>query len=276
MLQYILSLAILLLLAFFAFLWYMQDLFQLGDLWLNLGTAILGILLTVIMVDRVVRHIQEKERKRVESIALRHIGVALRRHCTLLFSMLKAASSSIPKRQECSVEKLLTQSLPVVLRHFDFKAEAPVIGDISWDRYLKKEFSEIREKSADILRKYAGFLSSQLTDDLQKLEDSHFISLVIGIPRNEELNRRLGIDRSGDYLRDETIQSLIHEHVTTFLSIAREHDKILKGSQPRVLELPDLLWRNDISPKLGNSIVKRSFGTTLTSGHQLPRAPSDS
>ncbi len=84
----------LILLAFFLLLLYLKNpgtTHWLQDFTLNLMTEIIGILLVVILIDRVININQENERKKLQEIAFQQLRIPLLHHFTLLFNIFKSS-----------------------------------------------------------------------------------------------------------------------------------------------------------------------------------------
>lgn len=69
----------------------------LKDVSLNVGTEVLGILLTVMLIDAVIRRKDQTERDRVVKVAFAQLRIGLQQHIGVLQSMYKASISHPPK-----------------------------------------------------------------------------------------------------------------------------------------------------------------------------------
>jgi len=71
---------------------------------LNLGTEITGILLTVWLIDAVIRGKEARDQERYRRIALQQLYVPLIRHLRLLSDMYKASMERKPDREISSLQ----------------------------------------------------------------------------------------------------------------------------------------------------------------------------
>lgn len=257
-------------LAGLSFSWYARNEWGFGDAWLNLGTEIVGILLTLLFVDRIVRHIQEQERKRVEGMALRALGPALRSHRDLLFSIVKATSAKPTDDDRRDGKTRLREDVPPAMQRLDFREKAPVAIDQPWHTYLAGEFAELTEKVGKIIERYSGFLAASAAEYLQSLEDSSLSGLMPHLKRVDKQDGTTGVKRSGDYLRDATVRPVIEAHLEAFVRVAEAHDAVEKNTVRRVLRLPDLVWRDDLGPTAMSGLVGDSYGPPIIVGEGPP------
>ena len=102
------------------------------NLTLNVITEIFGIVLTIFLIDRVLRareELDEKEaRRKYQTIALRHLRIPLINHLRMFTNILKAVSESAPQKSYGSVHDLFDNDYFTKLELLDFSKDAPLLG----------------------------------------------------------------------------------------------------------------------------------------------------
>lgn len=146
---------------------YHYDILSIKDVLLNLFAEIIGILLTLILVDQLLAASQERERRRVARTALRSFGKPLRSHINLLCDILKASTTSIPTQAEADLRTLLLKNLPDEIQFFDFTASGPTHPPEPWANHISNKFQNFSDAVEKIVEKYSTFLQPQLLEALE-------------------------------------------------------------------------------------------------------------
>ena len=80
----------------------------LKDVSLNVGTAVFGILVTVLLIDNVISRKAQSERERVVKVAFAQLRFALQQHVTTLLYMYKASVSKASQKLPETIDGCLS------------------------------------------------------------------------------------------------------------------------------------------------------------------------
>lgn len=219
-----------------------------GDVWLNLGTEVVGIILTVWLVDRSIRSIQEAQRQRLERLALGQLRIPVRQHLSVLLKMLKAGSLKPFNQHEWSLEKLF-EIMPGRLGCLDFSGKAPSMPPKTWFDFTAESFKDLRARIHSVIEKYAAHIDGGTLETLEALSDSQFMNILLWGPAMVKLDEEEGISRPYNILGHDSLLVPIQDHLHALSSIIRALDETT--SKP--VGIPDVLWRDDVAPELGSS-----------------------
>ncbi|MBW3582571.1 MAG: hypothetical protein KY455_05670 [Euryarchaeota archaeon] len=239
-----LAFLVLITLAAFALFWFHAGL---EDLWLNLGTEMVGIMVTVLLVERGVRKAQEAQRQRIARLGLAELKVPLRTHFGLLASMAKAASTEITPKNRTRGD--VFDLFQTVARFFDFDGPAPVFPEESWFEYIEEPMLEIRQAIDATIGKYASVLSEDELIALEDLRRSNLIDFLQNAAKIPRVASMKEIDYPRNLLAHESWKPMIKEH-------CRALDRALALFERLEIEtfrFPDVLLTEKISPKWASS-----------------------
>ncbi len=264
----IISTLVLLLLAVGAFWLYYAGALGLGDLWLNVATEIVGILLTLLLVDQVIRAAEDRSRHRVEIVALHQITGPLNGHIRLLCNLMKAGLNELPDKNTTTLRDLLTEHLMTAIKFFDFSGAAPTVPGRQWFDHLHTQFDTLEKNLTKTIEKYAAFLEPNFLEYLEALANSSLMGFMIDAEKICTADIHLKIKRTYNILADDSMRALVAEHINALLRVIDHHDtKLTKG---RLNEVPGDLWRSEMEPKLGSARVENSEGPPVRAGLDTP------
>jgi hypothetical protein len=168
---------------------------------LNLGTEISGILLTVLLIDAVIRRKDAHDQKRYRRIALQQLRMPLFSHLLLLSGMYKASVERNPAREISNLRDLFSEDYFEQIAYFNVMGPSPaalqllgpssVAGgkkppSIPWYQYLNSEVERFKEDLQRVVDKYAMYLDPETIDLLEQLANSSFVvSAVDDLPRSD-------------------------------------------------------------------------------------------
>lgn len=222
-----------------------------NDIALNLGTEILGILLTVLLIDSVIRGNEKRERSRYQAVALRQLRIPLVHHLQLLFSLYKASIPHKPEELVSDPRKLFSDDYFVQLAFFDFSKSAPVVPEIQWFDHLKQEFTQFRDALSRTVEKYALYLDVETVELVEQLINSTLLSFVLQAPVVRDLDRSQGIRRQYNLLGGSGMAKLVREHTQWFSESVESYNEGVPVEQR--IKLADHLWRDDVAPQIGSA-----------------------
>jgi hypothetical protein len=219
----------------------------------NLGTGIIVALLTVLLIDNIIRINREKERKKYQSVALRQLQIPLIHQFHLLFYIFKSSVEIKPQKTYQYVRDLFDDNYFVQLAFFDFSKKAPIWGDLQWFDYLPRECTKFRDALSRTVEKYSLYLDSGIIEIMEEIINSDFISIVLQAPAIREIDRHEGYKRSYNFFAGSGMCDIVREYTSLFTRLV-EHYNELAPQEKRVL-MRDDLWRNDTAPKIGSGRV---------------------
>jgi len=140
------------------------------DFLLNLTTEIIGIGITVFLIDRVYQYVNSKNEQLYRKLALRTCRMPIYTYCAFWLGMLESDTGkiSIDLTKYKSLEDLfLSDEFRNKVNSFDFNKYIAI--DTTYAQYYEKKMNEVKDRFQSVLAKYASKLSRK---DLLLLE--HF------------------------------------------------------------------------------------------------------
>lgn len=166
--------SILLLLAVASFVLWQRG--PLKDFGLNAFTEILGIIITVVIVERLLARQEARRNMPLKAAAYEDVRLLVSRLVSLLRTMFIEA---VPQPAPTTVDALLTkESVDSIVSNLNVDAEAPVFPDKKWFEYLRDVGDEQRQAAEKILERYAATLDPKAYQLVHKLLDG---TLDIGL-----------------------------------------------------------------------------------------------
>lgn len=227
----------------------------LKDLSLNLGTEVVGILLTVILIDSVIRGNELEERKRVNTVAFQQLRIPLVHQLQMLHGMYKAAATHPPEKKPVAASELFTDSYFVQLAFLDFSKPAPVVSHvpIQWMDYLNMEAEKFKSALSRTLEKYSIFLDVDTIEILEDLLASSFLSVICQLSTLRDLDKNRNINRSFNVFSGQGMTELARAYTESFTKLIEVHNSNV--SQEKRIHLDEGYWRNDIAPQFGSARI---------------------
>jgi hypothetical protein len=226
----------------------------LKDLSLNVGTEILGILLTVFLIDAVIRRNEEKERVMARSLAFQQLGLPLRHQLGVLHNLYKASITNPPEKPPVEVEELFSPSYFVQIAFLDFSKPAPLIAakPLQWFDYLKSESEKFRLALGRTIEKYALFLNIDEIELLEELINSSFLAMLEQAPAIRDVDGKEGFKRNYNLFGGQGMDDLVRRYTVSFSRLVRIYNSI---APDRKLCVTSEMWRNDVAPQLGSARI---------------------
>lgn len=224
----------------------------LKDMSLNVGTEVLGIFLTVWLIDAVIRRKEQRERERVIKVAFSQLRLPLRRHITMLVAMYKGALAHAPQTPPRDLTELFGPDYAVQLAFLDFAKPAPLMNErpLNWFDYFHHEIEKFNSALSRTIEKYATFLDPETVEILEALLASSLLcflskSRAIPIHMQQENNPRYNL------LAGKGYSDLIRQHTTLVEQLVELANR--KLPQEKTLGLNAKDWSNSIAPRFGSA-----------------------
>lgn len=245
---------------------------------LNLATEIMGILLTVLLIDSVIRGREERERKRYRSVPLQRLHQPLSNHLDLLCSMYKAAVREKPNYTSWCLEDLLTEDYKNQLSHLDLLKPGPsvrIIQDfppqrepIPWFQHLHEQGKGFRENLERVVEKYAMQLDSETAGLIENLIHSPFMYRIVDHGPSIARSYQSFANWQGATHAPLTILSLpgdtsVLEHTRAFVQLVCICNEI-EPEDRKIRISESTAWWDNVSPSVGSARAPVNYHDPVT------------
>lgn len=214
----------------------------------NLATELVGILITLVLVERMLRWQRQRELQPIRAVAGKRFRTPIAHVLHVVASMYKAAADPEEAIVPASVDELLTR-WPEVAPRLDFQAPAPIYPTTSWAAYLGPELRRLQTVFDETVARYAEALGEGIIVATEELLQNPIWGLMSSQDRGAEL------------------QATLDPPLPFFLALhspggERDLEVFALRVQTLVLQCEALvgqpigvpeIWRHDISPAVGSS-----------------------
>ena len=226
------------------------------DFSLNLFGNVTGILLVVFLIDWILELNHKREKDNFENIALRQIRRPLTSQLDFLFTLYKATSSNKPTKISSKVSDLFTEDFFAQIIYLDFSKQAPVYPFISYYDYCFQEVIKFKEGLSRILDRYSIYLSAEIIELIEQINNSGFIFFMISFKTGRDLDNRDGIKRHPACLSGSGIIDVVKEYVTLIKKLVGIIEKNLDIRNG--IEITTHDWRDDVTPGVGSGRIEET------------------
>lgn len=144
-----------------------NDLFS-KDLYLNILSELIGITLTVLIIDRIYHYLTERNEKLHRDISLRYCKVPIFRYCYIWFGIYEPNQTTrMNKLQQYSNLEVFFMSDDFYNSVCRFNFSNQIAPNKTYAQYYAESLDKTEENFQNILAKYASKLS---LEDIQRLE----------------------------------------------------------------------------------------------------------
>lgn len=220
---------------------------------LNLGTEVFGILLTVLLIEAVIRKHDGLERMRIRKVAFQQLRGPLQQQLTVLQVMYKAAVSHPPEKLPTTMSELFTDDYFVQLTFLDFSMPAPLasVAPLQWFDYLHMEADKFRGALSRTIEKYATFLDATAVQLMEELINSNFLAFLLQAPAVRQLDQKENLKRRYNFFSGQGMPDMVGQHARQIATLVSMHNEV--AAQDANIELDSQQWRNDIGPQFGSA-----------------------
>jgi len=225
----------------------------LKDVSLNVGTEVLGILLTVLLIDAVIRRKDQAERDRVVKVAFVQLRIGLQQHVGVLQSMYKASISHPPHNLPKTLNELFGPDYFVQVAFLDFSKPAPLasVKPLQWFDYLHMEMEQFKATLTRTLEKYAVCLDPNTVELLEEIIASSFIGFLTQVKSIPALDQKEGFQRQYNFFSAQGMPDLTRQHIELIKRLSLEANHNLP--KEKQVGINEQNWRNDIAPTFGSA-----------------------
>lgn len=235
------------------FILYCTSTGSIKNFWLNLGTAGIGILVTVVLIENALHQSEKREQEKMKKIALQQLRFPLKHHLEFFQSMLKASIDDVPNKEYIKHTDLFD----------DFFYEEIVLLDLKgtetnwvWAGDINRELGRFVNITENMLSRYLPYLGSELVELLVKIADTSLIPYT----KPFEIATASG-DKSVVYsasLLWTNIMKDFREYVHNFSTLIDLYNSHFP--EDMILLIPDYLEDENMLPLIGSGRMWENEG----------------
>lgn len=225
-----------------------------GDFAPGLATEVLGILLTLIFVQRILDRRQAKDRARASRGGMRRAETPLRDLSELWASIISATLPHTPARPPRTYRALFKSEWAGWVERADLTEVRYAWSDETWLESAARVIRLSRRRISEILEVYSVHLDVGLIEVLDELRDDSFLANI------ETLGEQLRLGRSEPEFQPDAEEFSL---TRTGPERARMMRKLMRAlelynesglGEEQIDSVPDGLWKNDSPPPLRNPL----------------------
>lgn len=216
---------------------------------LNLLTEIVGILLTILLIDAVIRRRETREQKRYRSVTLQQMRIPLIQHLHLLFNMYKASVEEKPTKDVANVADLFTDDYLKEIQYLDLGSPGPVHPPMQWFEYMNLEINRMHDALGRVVDKYAMYLDPDTLDVAEQLINSPLVNTV-GHFRTMYGLQCTPAGQDSPFVPLFGLNEVVHDHVHAFSKLVEIYNEEVSGD--RKIAIEDPMWLNNAHPLIGS------------------------
>lgn len=190
----------------------------------NLTTEVLGIIITLILVERVLVAERERDRVRVARVAAALLRTPIFQLANAFSKMLKASFEEMPQPVPHTFKALFRPDFTSELRYFDFARPAPTLYPNSWFRYAHDEVHGAVTSIESVLNRYAAFLPIAYVEAIEQLVADPLINILKNATTIEPQVKKGNVDSR--LFGHETVDPARERFFRRLLQLFAAHDDL--------------------------------------------------
>lgn len=226
------------------------------DFLLNLSTEVIGILLTVVLIDSVLRLKETREKQQLLKNSLIQLRPPINRCLHLILNMYKASKKEKTENLKSDFSELFTdKDFFDEIRNLDIFSNAPVTPKCDWVYHLDNELKFFKYSLEKTIEKYSHLLDSELIKLLEDIINSSFLSLFIQtLPTLIRTRINEGRPYKIDVFYNSEYGGLL-PFCRLMLEFTEKYNKIM-DDEKLMIKFDVGIWSDKISPRFGQSRIK--------------------
>jgi len=223
-----------------------------GSFCLNLATEVVGIFLTVLLIDRALRRQEREQQRKMARIAYQRLRRPLGDAVSFWFAVLKGCLPAKPAQIPCEFREILEPENLQALMSFDAATKAPVHPEQLWCTYMAARVESLRQALDSIVDKYAFVLSPEEVARFEDCSGSDFTARMA--PILPLVGRQHGTPFACcvDGRTKEEISPLLVTHLQAIAELVENFNKLAPPGE--ALRFPsDQHWADTIAPRIGSA-----------------------
>jgi hypothetical protein len=222
---------------------------------LNLITEILGIFITVFLIDYVIQEREKKEKQKILQSAFHQFKRPIREILGLLVIIYKSTCKSKPEDLKKTYKEILsTDDFYKTIKYLDFMKKAPITPTANWANYITHTVKSFNGSIDKIIDKYAFVLDSKMITEMESINNSSILQILASseIILKSDISMNFSRENLPILANDDIIDDLkdfldkVFHLIEYFENQAEIHFE---------LNYDEGIWGENIAPKIGTGRV---------------------
>ncbi len=217
----------------------------------ELATEVLGILITLVFVQRIIDRRAQEDRTRASRGGVRRSEDPLRDLSDLWTEIVRGCLERLPERPPRTYLELFVPEWSAVIDDCDLTRVRFAWSEETWAESAARVISRARDQISGILDVYGVHLNAHFIEVLDEIRDDPFLAHVETLGEQLRIARELFPDEiePEDYAINRT-SAVRSDFIGTLARTIRLYNETALGDVP-ISELPEGFWSPDRSPAPG-------------------------
>lgn len=238
----------------------------------NLAAELFGILVTLLLVERILRWQRARELAPIRTVAARRLRRPVSDLVYLLTQMYKAASPPDAARHDSPA--VLIEGWATEVPRLDFLRPAPVVPAASWHQHVARSARAIQHALDETLARYPEALGTEVVISAEAMTDHHIWKLLLQAESSAAARASLALTPPVPFmleLHSGGDNADLREFGARVQALVRATDAL--GADPIRVSSTD--WRSDVAPTFASARWDGDLQEIDDPRTYLPRGPSD-
>ena len=222
---------------------------------LNLITEIIGIFITVFLIDYVIQEREKQEKIKILKNAYKEFRRPTVGLLNLLISIYKATSQKVPEALKTTYSEILsTEDFYKAIPYLDFMRAAPVMPSTTWGLHISNEVKSLQNSYNKTIEKYGFALDSTIITEMESISNSHFLQIFGLGDRFAMVDNATNFNRQTlTVLATENLMEALHGFFEHLFSLNEYFGK--QVNEEFIIKYDTGIWLDKIAPKVGSGRV---------------------
>ena len=231
---------------------------ELKSFTLNLITEIIGILVTILLIDQALRSKEKREKDKIIKSAFVQFKRPANEFLYLLLRIYKATCESKPENLNNNYKDIFsTNHFFETIQYLDFKLEAPVIPRQQWSQYVYNEVTNFKKEIDKILDKYVFVFDSHIIGELESLNNSSILQIISIGMMVQQADIQINHQRENlNLLAGEQVIDELKKFLNKLFNLIDYFNDILKQNDE--FKTSDIVWDDNQAPKISSGRIKQN------------------
>ena len=217
----------------------------------GLATEVLGILITLVFVQRIIDRRTLDERARASRGGVRRAEDPLRDLSDLWTEIIRGSLERLPAHPPTTYTDLLAPEWSAAIDHCDLTKVRYTWSEETWAESAARVIARARDQISGILDLYGVHLSAHFIEILDEIRDDPFLSHVETLGEQLRVGRELFPDEidAEDYAITRT-SAVRGKFIRTLVQAIQLYNEAAIDEAP-IHEIPEGFWSQDSGPRPG-------------------------
>lgn len=149
----------------------------------NFFTEILGIAITVFVIEKLFEYEQNKDHARVKKIGLEKLQKEIWEIAYLLSQMIKSTLPANTKIEDLptTYADILKSNLTLNIKYLDFQKNAPVVPRRNWFTHIYQVLDRAFKEIDEIVDTYIPFLTPEEIEKIEQLRKNILLDMLVKV-----------------------------------------------------------------------------------------------